>query len=643
MLSLADQVRRAIRQLPLVPRGLALVRRAAPRLTLAWGLLLIVQGILPALVVLLTRPLVDGLAAALGGQATAVRSTVMLAAAMAVLMALGEVLRSVAGYVRAAQAEAVRDHVSALMQVQSMSVDMAFYDQPEFFDHLHRARRESGSRPLALLESTGTVLQNGVTLLAMANLLAAYGVWLPLILLASTVPAGIVVLRSTVRAHAWRRRTTEDERRAWYFEWLLTSRETAAETRLFGLGPTFRGRFEALRRRLRGERLTLAREQAWAELAAAGAAFVVIGATLAWMLWRSLQGGATLGDLALFYAAFNQAQGLARSLLDNMGQILSNSLFLGDLFEFLALKPSVTDPPAAENAGAGSATVARSALATVSRAAVATVAPAPTAIPASTAPEVRFEGVTFAYPNSERPVFQDFDLLMPAARTTVILGENGAGKTTLIKLLCRFYDPQAGRITLDGEDIRALPVAELRRRIAVLFQTPIPFQATAAEAIALGDAETAPDEAAIRAAAESAGAAELIARLPRGLATPLGVAFDKGVDLSVGEWQRVALARACYRRAPLLVLDEPTSAMDPWAEAVWMERFREMASDRTVLLITHRLSTARHADQIYVLERGRVIEAGTHDGMRSAGGRYAALWSQDGAADTALGAGAAVP
>lgn len=635
MVTLADQVRRAIRQLPLVPRGLALVRRAAPRLTVAWGLLLIVQGILPALVVLLTRPLVDGLAAALGGQASAVRSTVMLAAAMAVLMALGEVLRSVAGYVRAAQAEAVRDHVSALMQVQSMSVDMAFYDQPEFFDHLHRARRESGSRPLALLESTGTVLQNGVTLVAMAKVLAAYGVWLPIILLVSTVPAGIVVLRSTARAHAWRRRTTEDERRAWYFEWLLTSRETAAETRLFGLGPTFRGRFEALRRRLRGERLTLAREQAWAELAAAGAAFAVIGATLAWMLWRSLQGGATLGDLALFYAAFNQAQGLARSLLDNMGQILSNSLFLGDLFEFLSLEPSVTDPPAAEQAGAGSATVARSG--------VGTVAPAPTDRPATAAPEVRFEGVTFAYPNAERPVFQDFDLLMPAARTTVILGENGAGKTTLIKLLCRFYDPQAGRVTLDGEDIRAMPVAELRRRIAVLFQSPIPFQATAGEAIAFGDAEAAPDEAAIRAAADSAGAADLIARLPRGLATPLGVAFDKGVDLSVGEWQRVALARACYRRAPLLVLDEPTSAMDPWAEAVWMERFRDMASDRTVLLITHRLSTARHADQIYVLERGRVIESGSHDGMRSAGGRYAALWSKDGTAGAGLGGGAAVP
>ena len=174
---------------------------AAPRLTLAWGLLLLVQGVLPALMVMLTRPMVDNLSAALASDPSAIRTTAVLVAAMATLMGLGEVLRTATGYVRADQAEAVRDHVSELMHVQSMAVDMAFYDLPEFFDHLHRARREAGSRPLALLESTGTVVQNGITLLAMAKVLAAYNVWLPLILIASTIPAGIVVLRSTVRAH----------------------------------------------------------------------------------------------------------------------------------------------------------------------------------------------------------------------------------------------------------------------------------------------------------------------------------------------------------------------------------------------------------------------------------------------------------
>ena len=625
MATLPDQIRRALRQLPQVPRGLALVWRAAPRLTLVWGLMLVVQGVLPALMVLLTRPLVDNLAAALGPDPTALRVTAVLAAAMAALMALGEVLRSAAGYVRAAQAEAVRDHVSALMHIQSMTVDMAFYDQPEFFDHLHRARRESGSRPLALLESTGTVVQNGITLIAMANVLATYNLWLPLILVASTLPAGIVVLRSTVRAHAWRRRTTEDERRTWYYEWLLTNRDTAAETRLFDLGPYFRGRFEALRRRLRIERLALAREQAWSELMAAGAAFAVVGATLAWMLWHALNGGATLGDLALFYAAFNQGQGLARGLLENIGQILSNSLFLGDLFEFLALKPTVADPPipitgsAAVSAPVGSAdSVGQEGIRHPT---------SDTSAAGMTAPTLCFDGVTFAYPNARRPVFENFNLLLPGGRTTAILGANGAGKSTLIKLLCRFYDPQAGRITLDGVDIRTLPVAELRRRIAVLFQTPIHFHASAAEAIALGDTGTPPDDAAVHAAALAAGADALIARLPEGYATPLGVSFDRGVDLSVGEWQRMALARACYRRSPLLVLDEPTSAMDPWAEAAWMAGFNAIAHRRTVLMITHRLSTARHADLIYVIDRGRIVESGTHDDMQRGGGRYAELWA----------------
>lgn len=624
MTDFAAAWRRAGRALPDLPRGLALAWGAAPRWTALWLVLLVAQGVLPAWTVMLTRPLVDTLAAAFGPDPSALQRAAWLLAAMGGLMVLGEALNSAAGYVRTVQAEHVRDHVSARLQAQSMALDLAFYDTPAYFDHLHRARREANYRPIALLESTGSVLRSGITLVAMARVLAGYGWWLPLALIASTLPAGYVVLRATVRAHDWRRRTTEDERRTWYFEWLMTSRDTAAEMRLFGLGPTFQARFQALRRRLRGERLALARDQGRAELVAGGIALTVIAVTMAWMVWRAARGGATLGDVALFYAALNQGQGLARSLLENIGQLLSNSLFLSDLFEFLALAPAPAIPPAGEAAAPLPAAGAIGAATTVPAVppAVGTAPAAAAAPPAiGAAPTIRFEAVTFTYPNAPHPVFEGLDLEIPGGRTTAIVGTNGAGKTTLIKLICRFYDPQAGRITFDGVDIRSLPLDDLRRRIAVLFQAPIAFNATAREAIALGDVGVAHPDAAIEAAAEAAGAADIVARLPQGYATPLGVHFGGGVDLSVGEWQRLALARACLRPAPVLVLDEPTSAMDPWAEADWMARFGTLTAGRTVVVITHRIGTARHADIIHVADGGRIVESGSHADLVAAGAR----------------------
>jgi ATP-binding cassette subfamily B protein len=226
----------------------------------------------------------------------------------------------------------------------------------------------------------------------------------------------------------------------------------------------------------------------------------------------------------------------------------------------------------------------------------------------------------------DRPVLEGFDLEIPGGYTTAIVGTNGAGKSTLIKLLCRFYDPQGGRITLDGVDLRALAIEDLRRQMTVLFQTPVQFCATAAENIAFGDVGAGSEEAAIRAAAAAAGVDALVRDLPQGYATPLGVLFDQGVDLSVGQWQRLALARAYHRPAPLLILDEPTSALDPWAEADWLARFRTLSAGRTALVITHRFSTARHADFIHVMDGGRIVESGTHAELRAAGGPYAVLW-----------------
>jgi ATP-binding cassette subfamily B protein len=317
---------------------------------------------------------------------------------------------------------------------------------------------------------------------------------------------------------------------------------------------------------------------------------------MVWIGWRALQGLATLGDVALFYQAFDRGQTLMRAILTNLGQIYSNSLFLTNLFEFLELEPAIVDPSE------------------------------PKSVPSNLQSGINFRQVTFRYPGCERTALRGLNLVIPAGQIVAVVGANGAGKSTLIKLLCRFYDVDAGHIELDGIDIRDLSLRELRRQITVLFQTPVPYQATVSENIALGDLEYPLVDDEIKAAAQDAHAHELIKHLPRGYETVLGKWFAGGTELSVGEWQRVALARAFFRKSQIVILDEPTSAMDSWAEAEWLARFRQLVKGQTAIIITHRFTTAMQADMIHVMHKGRIVESGKHADLIAECGLYAQSW-----------------
>jgi ATP-binding cassette subfamily B protein len=592
-----------------LPRAFGLVWSAAKGWALAWIILLIVQGLLPAAIVYLTRLLVDSIASLIGTGRSweAMQPTLILAGLMAGLALLTEVLQVVVGWIRTAQSELVQDYISGLIHEKSVAVDFAFYESPEYYDHLHRARSDASSRSLSLLESSGGFLQNALTLLAMAAMLTPYALWLPAVLLISALPALYIVFRFNRRFHRWWEQTTADRRWTQYYDVMLTQNLVAAELRLFNLGDYFRSAYQMLRRRLRRERLKLTRDQSLAQLGAGALSLLISSGALVWMVWRALQGLVTLGDLALFYQAFSRGQNLMRSLLGNLGQIYSNSLFLGNLFEFLGLEAKVIDPPQ----------------------------PMPASSPLKT--EICFQGVTFRYPGSKQAALENFNLTVPAGKIVAIVGENGAGKSTLVKLLCRFYDPESGQIALDGIDIRSVSIHELRRLITVLFQFPVSYHATASQNIALGDLSAAQDKARIEAAARGAGAHEIIARLPRGYDTLLGKWFANGTELSGGEWQRLALARAFLRQAPIMVLDEPTSFMDSWAETEWLKRFRELAKERTSIIITHRFTTAMQADIIHVMKAGKVVESGSHDELMMQGGLYAQSWlAQTRAAESRL-------
>jgi ATP-binding cassette subfamily B protein len=590
---------------PQLIKTLDLVWTASRYWTLAWLVLLVIQGVLPTATVYLTGVLVDSLVGAVGAGLNweHIQPVLIPTAFMAVLLLIAQCLQSVIDWVRTAQSELVQDYVNELIHIQSIKIDLGCYESPDYHDHLNRARSGASSRSLALLDNLGNLLQGSTTLLTMIAILLPYGIWIPLLLSVSTLPAFYVVIRLNRRYHRWWRRTTIDRRWLDYYEQLLTNGTYAAEMRLFKLGPYFQTAYQQLRCRLRAETLRLAKEQSLGRLAAGLITLVMAGAAVAWMGRQVLLGLMTLGDLALFYQAFNQGQGLMRTFIGNLGQVYRNSLFINDLFDFLQIKPTIVDPPQ----------------------------PLPIANPIQH--NIQFHNVTFRYPGSDRPVLENFNLTLPAGKIVAIVGDNGAGKSTLIKLLCRFYDPESGRIELDGEDIRNFSVEELQRQITVLFQAPIPYYVSVSDNIRLGDLAATPTQSDIETAARTAGIHQNIQRLPQGYDSMLGKWFPEGNDFSGGEWQRLALARSFFRRAQLIILDEPTSAMDPWAEFDWLERFRVLASDRTAVVITHRFTLAMRADIIYVMRSGQIVESGSHHELLAQEGLYAQSWKSQMQAD----------
>jgi ATP-binding cassette, subfamily B, bacterial len=585
-------------KLSYLARVFAIVWAAAARWMVAWAILLVVQGLLPVALVYLTKPLVDGMQAAVGHGRSweSVQPVLLVACAIGGVLILTELIKVALEWIGAVQSELVQDYVSDLLHAKATSVDLAFFETPDFYDHMYRARVDASNRPLALLESGGSLVQNTVTVVAMAAILIRYGAWLPPALLVSTLPAFYAVVRTSRRYHNWWKNTTTERRRTQYLEVVLTDAFYAGEVRFFGLADYFRKAFLDLRRRLRVERLRLLRDQGVARMGAEMIALLISAGTIAWMVWRAFVGLATLGDIALFYQAFQRGQGLMRALLTNIGQIYNNGLFLANLFEFLDLETQITEP--------------------------ANPVPAPVKLERG----IRFKDVTFRYPGTDRVALKSFNLTIPAGRTVAILGANGAGKTTLIKLLCRFYDPESGRVEIDGIDLRTLSLEDLRRMITIMFQSPVRYQDSARQNIGMSNLEGARNFAKTEAAARSAGAHELIASLPERYDTLLGKWFSGGTELSGGEWQRIAMARAYLRKSEIIILDEPTSMMDSWAEAEWFERFRDLARNRTAIVITHRLTIAMRADVIHVMQHGQIVESGNHQELVAGDGLYSKSW-----------------
>jgi ATP-binding cassette subfamily B protein len=519
------------------------------------------------------------------------------AAAVAVLEVLS---RTLASYVAEAQTQTVIDHLADIVHAKSAALDLSYFEDPHYYDMLHRAQEEAGWRPTYLVSSMLQAAQATLSLVGLAGLLLSFNWAVALILFVASVPSALVRLRFAGRLYTWHRTRTADERLSWYQHSLLTDGQYAKEVRMLDLAPMLARRFRELRARLRGERLGIARGRVTADSIAQGGATLATFATYAVLAVGTVRRTITVGGFVMYYQAFQRGQGWLRDVLNNLADLYEDSLFLGDLFDFLDLQPKT----------AGGAL------------------PAPRlARAADTAREgIVFDRVSYAYPGSTRKALDEVSFVIPPGQHAALVGENGSGKTTIVKLLCRLYDPTEGRITIDGVDLRECDPAALRRRIAVMFQDYARYQLTARENIGFGDVEAMGDDGRVADAAGRAGADSVIEALPKRYDTTLGRWFEGGVDLSTGDWQRVALARAFLRDAEIVVLDEPTSALDAKVEHEVFARLRELASDRTAVFISHRMSTARLADCIYVLAHGKIVEQGSHEELDARGGMYSTLF-----------------
>ncbi|MEP6858538.1 MAG: ABC transporter ATP-binding protein [Gemmatimonadales bacterium] len=573
----------------------------------AMMVLRVVRSVVPVTTFWVGKLILDSVIAAKAGRGSLDQVWKYLALEIGIVL-VGEILARASSLIESLLGDLFSNAMSVRLMEHAATLDLAQFEDPEFYDHLERARRQTVGR-IALLTLLLSMSQDALTLLTLAGALIAYNPWLLLLLAIAVVPSFLGETHFASLGYSLLFRWTPERRQLDYLRFVGASDKTAKEVQMFGLAPWLTERYRALSQKFYEENrsLSIRRGAVSAVLSILGtigyyAAYVIV-------LLNAVRGEITIGTLTFLAASFGRGRDVIQSILMSASNVYEQALYLRDLFVFLDMRPTIESSPNARP------------------------------VPPKMQSGFVFENVGFRYPGSERWAIRNVDLALKPGERVALVGENGAGKTTITKLMARLYDPTEGRITLDGVDLKEYDLVSLRHAIGVIFQDFVRYDMRFDENIGVGEIDSVRAEldrnngtpASITSAAENSLAASLLPRFTKGYQQMLGRRFEEGVDLSGGEWQKIALARAYIRDAQVLILDEPTAALDARAEYEVFMRFSELVAGRMAVLISHRFSTVRMADRIIVLRHGKVEEQGSHEELLARHGLYEELFTMQAA------------
>ena len=592
--------RERVQALKNVPPVLGILWESGPQVV-TWGIILrVIVAALPSAIAIVAAWILYGVQLSFSHKGLRPHFWWMVALEAVLNVTAGLISRAV-DYSDSLLADRYTHYVSVRVMRQAAALDLTTYEDPVFYDRLERARVQATDR-LAMIQQMGRLMQQTLTTLIWTGILLYYSPWLVLLLAFGVLPTFLGETHFAFLGYAKNFRQTPAKRQMDYLRQVAGSREGAKELKLFNLSDYLTNRFTKLSLGIYEENVDLSRKK----LVAGGLLGII--ATLGYygayvfVIWRAVTGSLNnIGTFSLLTNAIIQASSNLQQVFSTASGIADQALFLTDLIAFFDMKPTVLANPD----GA--------------------------LIPRPIRRGFEFRNVSFAYPGTTRRVLSNFNFTLEPGERIALIGENGQGKTTVVKLITRLYDPTEGQILLDGKDLRDYKLEDLHHEIGVIFQDFMRYEMTARENIGVGRVESEHSQAEIEDAAHKSLAESVIAKLPGGYDQMLGRRFESGVELSGGEWQRVALARAYLRDAQLLVLDEPTAALDARSELEVFERFAELTTGKMALLISHRFSTVRMADRIVVLEGGKLVEEGTHPQLMALGGRYAGMFEMQAA------------
>ncbi len=579
--------------------AIEIVWRASPALTIVMALATLAAGLLPAAIAWVGQLIVDAVVAAIEADGAArdalqtqLLQYVLIEAGLVVLMTGAQKINTVCQSILRAL---LSNEVNVMILEKALTLELANFEDSEYYDKLVRARREASSRPLSLVIATFDLIRDGISLISYGFLLLQFSIWAVLLLSFAGVPAFMAEAKYSGEAFRNQRRRSSERRMQVYLEMVLTREDGVKEVKLMQLGRLFLQRYVDIFKNIYKEDRNLVLRRGFWGYVLGLIASVAFYFAYGWVAFAAVAGAITLGQMTMYIAVFRQGQGAVTSCLASINRMYEDNLYLSNLTEYLG--HNVPEPTGDKTEG-----------------------PQPE-------DGIRFEQVSFHYPGAERPALDAIDLHIRPGESLAIVGENGSGKTTLIKLLTRLYTPTGGRILYQGLDLQEWDINALREKLGVIFQDFARYQLKVGENIGVGDKEFINDRPLIEEAAEKGLAAEFIKHMPAQYDTQLGTWFRDGQDLSGGQWQKIALGRAFMRsRAEVLILDEPTAAIDARAEADIFAHFRELTANRISIIISHRFSTVRIADQIVVMEHGRILERGDHESLLALGGQYATLF-----------------